>query len=88
VPVRLVDVRPVSHLVEDGLRISPKPREWPKQSAKAERKQAEALDRVRLRMLFFLGDFFRQDVNEPEGRDADDRHDEQDQPRQRVSNGV
>ena len=39
-------------------------------------------------MLFLLGDFFRQDVDEPENRDADDRRDDEHDPCDAIGHGV
>ena len=64
------------------------PGDRPEQSAEAKREQAQAVDGMGLRMLFLLGDFFRHHVEEPENGDADDRRDDEDDPRNAVGDRV
>src|SRR4030095_16993256 len=67
---RFVHIGTVSHFVQDRLGVRPKPRNWPKQPPKAKREQAQALIRSRLGMFLLMGNFFRQNMDEPESGDA------------------
>jgi len=83
-----VHVRSISHLVQDRLGVSPEPRKWPKQSAKAKREQADALNGLGLRMPFLFRNFFRQDMHHPKSNDADDWSDDEHDPRDAVRNCI
>ena len=74
-------------IIQNDRRAS-KPRDRPEQAAKGERKQTQALNGLGLRMFFLMSDFFRQDVNEPKNGDADDRRDDEHEPRDPISDGV
>ena len=51
-------------------------------------RQETLLIAINLRMLFFLGDLFRQNVDEPKNGDADDRRDNDRDPRDNIGDGV
>src|SRR5262249_46059305 len=83
---RFVHIGAVSHFVHDRLGVSPKPRNWPEQSAKAKREQAQALNRSRLWMFFLMGNFFRQNMDEPESDDPNNRRNDEHDPRDSIGN--
>src|SRR5207244_10451026 len=81
---RFIHIGTVSHLVQDRLGISPKPGQRPEQPAKAKREQAQALNRLGLRMPFLVGNLFRQNVDEPKNGDANNRRDDEHDPRDAI----
>ena len=81
---RFVHIGAVSHLVQDRLGVGPEPRNWPEQPTKEKREQTEAMNRVRLRMLFLFGNLFRHDMQQPENGDADNRRDHEHDPRDAI----
>src|SRR5206468_7343091 len=85
---RFIYIGAVSHLVQDRLGISPKPGQRPEQPAKAKREQAQALNRLGLRMLFLVGNLFRQDMHQPESSDADNGRDYEHDPRNAIGDRV
>src|SRR5439155_19699180 len=86
VALRFIYFCTVSHLVQNRFGVSPEPRKWPKQSAKAKREQAAALARLRLRVLFLLRNLFRQDMHHPEDGDANYRPNDHHDPRDTIGN--
>src|ERR1043166_1839210 len=85
---RFIHIGTVSHFVQDRLGVSPKPRNWPEQPAKAKREQTQALNRSRLWMFFLMGNFFRQNMNEPESGDAKNRRNDEHDPRDAIGDRV
>ena len=79
--MREIDIRAVRHLVENWLRVGPKPGEWPEQSAEAKREQAQALDSPELRMVPLFGNLFGEDMDQQEGPDQDGRDEDEREPR-------
>ena len=88
VTMAFIHVRSISHLVQDRFGVSPQPRNWPKQSAKNKGEQTNALNRLGLRMLFLLRNFFRQDMHHPENSDANNRRDNEHNPRNAIRDRV
>ena len=78
----------VGELVRDRLRVRPQPRDRPQQAAEYERQQAQRLDGLRLRMMPLVRNLLRHHVDDPEHGDADDRYEEQHDPRQHVCGRV
>ena len=69
-------------------KMDPVPFEASVKAAESEREEAETLDGVGLGVLFLFGDFFRQDVDEPEDDDADDGRDDERDPGDGIGDGV
>ena len=67
--VRVIDIRAVRHLVQNGLCVGPEPRDRPEQSAEAKREQAQALDSPELRMVPLFGNLFGEDMDQQEDPD-------------------
>ena len=84
VTMAFVHVRSVGHFVQDRLGVSPEPGKRPEQAAKAKREQAEALNCLGLWVLFLLRNFFRQDMHHPESSDANNRCDNEHDPRNAI----
>src|SRR5436190_17327631 len=88
VSVRVIDIRAVGHLVQNGLRVGPKPGERPEQSAETKRQQAKALDSSKLWMPSLFGNLFREDMDQQEDHDQDGRDDDERKPRDDVRDGI
>jgi hypothetical protein len=85
---RFIHIGTVSHPVQDWLRVRPEPGQWPEQPAEAKREEAQALNRSGLRVHFFVRNLFRQNMDEPESGDANNRRDDEYDPRDAIGDGV
>src|SRR5262249_29660121 len=74
------NIRAVSHFVQYRLGVSPQPRQWPEDPAKAKRQKAYALNGLGLRVPFLLGNLFRQAMHHPESHDSNDCREDQHDP--------
>ena len=71
----------VGEPVADRLGVGPEPGQRPQQAAEDQRQQAQRVDRLGLRMMPLVGDLLGHHVDDPEQRDDEDRHHDEDEPR-------
>ena len=76
-PCEMIDIRAVRQLVQNRLRVGPKPGDRPEQSAETKREKAQALDSSELWMPSLFRNLLREDMDQQEDYDQDGRDDDE-----------